>query len=345
MLCTMLGACSGPKSMPFALAQPQTVSSATTPVYVAEQCALGAKPCAPSNGLVQQLDGRTIIHGVNNPVALALDKSGNLYVSNSTTDNGNVAVYAADTGRLLRTVSGYNGVSYALAFSPGGELFVVSNYKKGCCGIGGSVAVYAPGGTHPFRQLSNVGSFPGKPAFDASGNLYQPNFDNFPGWIGVYAPGAKTPFRIVSKGIGFPLQLVFDAHQQLYVLNGVFGGGNDVTAYARGSGSPSRTITAGLSNSSAMAVDSEGNLYVANRGARRVLASVAVYAPTGTAPVRTIRTGIRDPIALAFDTKGELYVANATVKGASTVTVYAPNSENLKRTYRLEAAVTALAVP
>jgi hypothetical protein len=348
-LCVMLAACGGSaKSMPSILAGPLISAPAITPIYVAEECAFGATACDPKTGLVQELDGRAIADGVINPVALAFDKSANLYVSNSIAGiNGSsdVTVYTAGTGHLLRRLKGYKGASYALAFSPTGELFVVSDYKNGCCDISGSVAVYAPGGTRPIRRLSDVGSFPGKPAFDASGNFYQPNFDVFPGWIGVYAPGAITPFRIIQKGIGFPLQLDFDAHQQLYVLNGVFGGGSDVTVYARDSDSPTRTITAGLSNSSAIALDSDGGLYVANRGEKKVSASVTVYAPMATAPVRTIRTGIQDPIALAFDTDGNLYVANVPAKGPDTVTVYAPNSETPKQTYRLAEAATALATP
>jgi WD40 repeat protein len=348
-LCIVLVACGGPaKSVPSTLAQPLTSSWATTSVYVAEECAFGATACDPKNGFVQQLGGRAIADGVINPVALAFDNSGNLFVSNAIAGiNGDsdVTVYAARTGRLLRTLKGYKGASYALAFSPGGELFVVSDYKNGCCDISGSVAVYAPGGTRPIRRLANVGGFPGKPAFDASGNFYQPNFEVFPGWIAVYAPRATTPFRIIQKGIGFPLQLVFDAHQRLYVLNGTFGGGSDVTVYAPGKDSPKRTITTGLSNSSAIALDSRGNLYVANRGEKKTPASVTVYAPHAAAPVRTIRTGIQDPIALAFDTKGRLYVANVPAKGPDTVTVYAPNSETPQQTYRLAEGATALAIP
>jgi hypothetical protein len=348
-LCMVLVACGGPsKSMPSTLAQPLTSSPGITPVYVAEECAFGATACDPKTGLIQELGGHAVVVGVRNPVALAFDKSGNLYVSNSIggiSGNSDVTVYAAGTRRLLRKLKGYKGAANALVFSPAGALFVVSDYKNGCCDISGSVAVYAPGGTRPIRRLSNVGGFPGKPAFDASGDYYQPNFDVFPGWIGVYAPGAATPFRVVQKGIGFPLQLVFDAHQRLYVLNGVFGGGNDVTVYPLGGDSPARTITTGLSNSSAIALDSDGDLYVANRGEKKVSASVTVYAPTATAPVRTIRTGIQDPVALAFDTEGDLYVANVPAKGSDTVTVYAPNSETPKQTYRLGEAATALVIP
>ena len=46
-----------------------------------------------------------------------------------------------------------------------------------------------------------------------------------------------------------------------------------------------------------------------------------------------------------FDAAGNLYVANEPVKGANTVTVYAPGAEAPEKVYRLEAVPTALAVP
>jgi len=328
---------------------PQELSPAANPVFVAELCAGSAyitASCSPAEGLVYRLDGRPITEGVANPVAMAVDKSGSLYVSNAVTvDAGNVTVYAADSGRLMRVLTGFRGDSYALAFSPGGNLYVVSHYKDGCCEIRGSVAVYAPGKALPARRLSDVSSFPGKPAFDASGNFYQPNFDNFPGFISVYVPGANAPYRTINDGIGFPLALTFDTHGQLYVLNGIFAGGTDILVYPRDGDSPSITITAGVSNASAIALDSSGDLYVANRGQGDVPSSVSVYAPGTSEPMRTIQTGINVPSALAFDAAGNLYVANAPVEGANTVTVYAPGAVIPEKVHRLSETPTALAVP
>ena len=327
------------------IALPQTLSPAANQVFIAESCAESSS-CSPTEGLVYRLDGRPITDGIANPVAMAVDTSGNLYVSNAVTANaGNVTVYAAHSGRLIRVLTGYRGDSYALAFSPDGDLYVVSDYIDGCCEIAGSVAVYAPGQALPARRLSDVASFPGRPAFDASGDLYQPNFDTFPGYISVYAPGARAPYRTINKGLGFPLALMFGTHEQFYVLNGVFGGGTDILVYRHDGDSPLMTITAGVSNSSAIALDSSGELYVANRGQGDVPSSVSVYAPGASEPTRTIKTGIHVPVALAFDTAGNLYVANAPPKGANTVTVYAPGAETPEKVYRLAAAPTALAAP
>jgi sugar lactone lactonase YvrE len=342
-LALLVACASASPSLPPSVFGPNAASSSVR-VFVAEACAPNAKSCS-GKGFVQELGGATIEDGVSNPVELAFDPHGNLYVSNAqTVDAGNLTVYSPDSGKLLRTVSGYQGVSYALAFSPRGALYVVSHYKYQCCDIKGSVAVYAPSGTRPLYSLDDVGSFPGKPAFDSAGNLYVPNFNNFPGYINVYAPKARKPFRSISKGIGFPLALAFDSRGRLYVLNGVFSGGTDVLVYAPGSGTLLRTIKIGITSSSAIALDSRGELYVANRPEKHVPASVTVFAPGTVKPSRTIETGIHYPIALALDAGDNLYVANSP-NGTNSVSVYAPGSGTPAQTYRLREAAMALAVP
>ena len=344
-LCVALASCaSSSQSLPERAFFPTAAKPSAAEVFAAEACAPGAASCSPASGLVRQLGGATITDGVTNPVEIAFDASGNLYVSNAvTSDRGAVTVYAPGSLRPSRTVTGYRGVSYALALSRRGVLDVVSHYKFKCCDIKGSVAVYVPGESQPIRHLSGVGSFPGKPAIDAAGNLYVPNFDNFPGWINAYKPGARTPFASISSGIGFPLALTFDSRGQLYVLNIVFSGGTDVTVYAPGTGTLVRTITTGVTNASAIAVDSHDDLYVANRGDKHVPASVTVYAPGTASPMRAVRSGVRSPIALVFDASGNLYVGNSP-QGTNSVTVYAPGSDRPERSYRLTETITALAV-
>jgi hypothetical protein len=331
---------SGTASRTFAL--PATT---TTPVYIAERCEAERQPCVTADGLVSELQTREMTDGVSNPAALALDSSGNVYVSNGAgTEEGNVTVYAAHTSRLISVLTGYRGVSYGMAMSPAGDLYVVSDYIDGCCQIEGSVAIYPPGATRPSRWLSDIAAFPGRPAFDASGNYYQPNFWTFPGYISVYAPGAQKPFRII-RGLGFPMAVTLDASGQLYVLNNIFGGGSDVLVYAPGSDKLIATIQTGVSNASAIALDSGGNLYVANRRDGNVPPSVTVYAPGTTVPARTITTGIHEPSAVAFDPAGNLYVANAPTKGPNTVTIYAPDAVTPEKTYRLPESPMALAIP
>lgn len=276
---------------------------------------------------------------------MAVDGSGNLYVSNAPDDDeGNVTVYSR-SGQLLRVLTGFLGNSYDMVFDQSGDLYIVSHHKSGCCEIKGDVAIYAPGATRPTSWLGGIGGFPGKGAFDANGNYYQPNFWTFPGWISVYAKGATTASRIINDGIGFPMQIKIDAYGNLYVLNNIFGGGTDVLVYARNGSTPVATIQTGVLNASAIAIDASDELYVANRGIGKTPGSVSIYAPYATKPRRTIRDGVSDPAALALDASGNLYVGNAPATGTNTVTVYAPNTTTPAATYPLTYAPTAILTP
>ncbi len=348
-LCALLflasaAACSGGTVAPPPLAPSAAVSGTapgSAPVFAAEVCVHPS--CPAPNGLVQALGGPTISQGIANPTALALERSGDLYVANSPSTGATITAYAPGSVTPSHTVAGFPGTPHWLSVAPTGELYVAGNEKTGCCQITGAVVVYDRVGKK-LRALSGIASFPGAPAFDSEGNAYVPNFADFPGYITVYRPHAAKPFRAIQSGIGFPLALAFDAHGNLYVLDGTFNGSDEILVYAPGGDSPERTISMGLSESSAMAFDEAGNLFVANRGTAKVRSSVTVYPPGASAPARTIGIGMRDPIALGFDASGTLYVANVPEHGYGNVTAYAPGAAKPERIYRFHQSVSALAV-
>ena len=117
---------------------------------------------------------------------MALDSTGNLYVSNSDS----ITVYAPSApgnAAPIRTISGaQTGLSNPLgvALDSAGCLYVANI-------LGSSVTIYAPGTTGnaaPRRTVSGARmglSRPGCVALDASGNLYASNIKN--NSITVYA--------------------------------------------------------------------------------------------------------------------------------------------------------------
>lgn len=313
--------------------------------YVAERCETSSS-CSDPNGLVQMLGGAAITIGIEDPDALALDGSGNVYVGNATASNaGDVGVYGPKGVNPLRTLGGITGVPKGLVANEAGRLYVVAQYRSGCCELVGTGGVYAPDKTEPQRALKGLSGFAHSPVLDASGNLYVGNFDVFPGWVSVYEPGKRKPSRVIDNGIGLPIQLAIAPNGDLVVLNGLFSGGYDVVSYPAGQGSPSLTITAGLHASTSVAVDAGGNIYVANGRDKRLAGSITVYRSGQTSVWRTIHAGISFPAALAFDASGRLYVANVPRKKTNTIVVYASGGSRPVRTYRLSEEFSALAVP
>jgi hypothetical protein len=350
-ICPMVSGCDG--SIPAPASAPPSLASTIHPrapeterpfAYVAQTCA-SSSSCPSPNGLVQMLGGPTITQGIENPTTLTLDGSGNLYVGNSTSSNeGDVSAYAAKSVTPQRILSGLIGVPRGLVANAAGRLFAVTQYRSGCCQLGGAGAIYAPGATKPQRHLEGLSGFAHSPVLDKLGNLYVANFDVFPGWVSVYQQGRRVPSRVIQNGIGLPIQLAIAPNGDLVVANGLFSGGSDVTVYPAGKSTPSLTITADVRSVYAVAVDADGNIYVAN-GGNKTHRSVTVYRKGQNSVWRSIHSGITFPVALAFDSSDRLYVANVPRKGASTIAVFAAGGSTPVHTYALKEQFSALAVP
>ena len=141
---------------------------------------------------------------VNGPNGLALDSSGNLYV---TTNSNTIEKFAPDGTDLgVFASTGLNN-AMGLAFDRNGNLYA-ANFA------GNTIEKFAPDGT-------DLGVFakvirPTGLAFDPLGNLCVANFGNT---IARFAPD-KTPLSsFASLGLNNPEGLAFDSLGNLYVAN------------------------------------------------------------------------------------------------------------------------------
>jgi hypothetical protein len=355
LICTIVSGCGSgvptPASPPLSPASTTDAARASKTerpfAYVAETCR--SSSCASPNGFVQMLDGPAITKDIENPSVLTTDGSGNLYVGNSTTSNGgNISVYAPKSVKPLRILSGITGIPKGLVANEDGRLVAIGQYRVGCCGLEGTGAIFAPGTAEPRRRLKDLSSFAGSPVLDKFGNLYVTNFSVFPGWVSVYQHERNVPSRFIQKGIGLPTALAVAPNGDLVVGNGLFSlssKGSDVVVYPAGKSSPSLTITAGLQSLYDVAVDADGNIYVANVRNKKARASITVYRKGHTNVWRSIHSGVTAPVRLAFDSSGRLYVANAPNNRTNTIAVYAAGGSKPLRTYTLKGEFSALAVP
>jgi hypothetical protein len=253
------------------------IDTSANPAVVGAQRQLSTTPTATLTGL-------------NQPMAMAFDGSGNLYVASQ--DNDTVNEFAPGSTTPSATLTGVNG-PWGMAFDNAGNLYV-ANYGGG---TGTTVSKFAPGCATPTATLTGLDG-PVALAFDSSGNLYVSNWDN--DTVSKFAPGSTTPGATLT-GVNCPIALAFDSSSDLYVSNW----GNDtVSKFASGSTTPSATLT-GVNGPWGMAFDNTGNLYVANWDNY----TVSKFAPGGTTPSATL-TGVSGPCGMAFDNAGNLYVAN-----------------------------------
>jgi sugar lactone lactonase YvrE len=273
---------------------------------------------------------RTIESGTVTPTTLRFDAAGSLYVGSTAGSgpSGFISVYEPGKSEPRLEISkGINGATYSLAFDAAGNLYVAS----GCPQHGEPITVYAPRKRNVLRTIGRAGINPCAIALDASGNLYAAVVGD-PGDVSVFAPGDSVPSYMITKGVNYPDGLAFDASGNLYVSNGY--GGNSrrwgsVSVYRPGGQRPFRRITQGFKSGAGDPVISpSGDLYVGDGN------TIHVYRPGDAKPILTITKGLHAPTAAIFDSAGNLYVANqGTTRGSSTVTVYAPGSGEVLRTY------------
>ncbi|HYB92336.1 MAG TPA: hypothetical protein VEC38_14965 [Candidatus Binataceae bacterium] len=238
--------------------------------------------------------------GLAQPLAIALDSSGNIYVANYHTAN--------TSGNLEYDSS-------------------ITVYQAGSNGDARPMAIIT--GSHTLLP-----DFPQGIVLDSSGNLYVTG-----GSVNVYPAGSNgnvPPAAIIKgpdTGLDGPYGIALDASGSLYVAN-ADGGTNhlgSITIYAAGSSgdaAPLVTITSsstGLDGASGIAVDSSGNIYVANQLAG---GSVTIYSPgsyAAAAPIATIagdKTRLYHPFGIAVDSRRNIFVLNDD----KAITVYGEGS-------------------
>jgi hypothetical protein len=147
---------------------------------------------------------RQIRDGLNNPIALAIGPSDDLFVANYSKDGGGfITVYQRGGSKpVLRITKGMQ-VPEALAVDSKGRLYVaVPDYAVRS---GGWISVYAPGGSQPVRKVRI--SNPVALALDPSDNLYVANLARHNSVL-VYSAGATKLLQTIKEGNDQPSALL-----------------------------------------------------------------------------------------------------------------------------------------
>ena len=233
---------------------------------------------------------------VGSSTGIAIDASGNVWVTNGLSSGGTV-IELNSSGTTLGTYPAGNGPE-GIAIDASGNVWVTNNVNSG------TVTELNSSGTT--LGTFHVGIAPAGIAIDASGNVWVAN------------TGGNTVTELNSSGgqvtgspfpVGnTPFAIAIDASGNVWVANG---GSNNVTELNSSGGQVTGSPFPAGNGPTGIAVDASGNVWVVNTGGNTITELNSSGAILGTLPVGTYPTGI------AIDASGNIWVANS---GSLTVT-------------------------
>ena len=248
-----------------------------------------------------------------NPQGIAIDSSGNVWVTNT---NSNNVAELSPTGVTITTVT-VGTYPHGIAIDASGNVWVTNN--GGSCNVTELSSAGATNGTYP------VGSGPEGIAIDASGNVWVANYysDN----VTELSPTGTT-ITTVTVGTN-PQGIAIDSSGNVWVTNW---GSNNVTEL-----SPTGTTLGPYAvggNPWGIAIDTSGNVWVANVSTN----NVTELSPIG-ATITTVTVGTY-PRGIAIDASGNVWVTN---NGSNNVTELSPTGTTLG-TYAVGSGPVGIAI-
>jgi hypothetical protein len=174
--------------------------------------------------------------GVSDPVQIAVDAQGTVYVANAQTGGtgaGSVTIYARGQTAPTRTLSAGLDTSMGIAVDSAGTVYVSNKLLA-------SIEVFPKGKNTPSATITANLTGPDGLAVNRAGDLFiaDSSADN----VLELAHGTKTPKPLGLSGIERPTGIAVDSHGNLYVAN-LAGAASRIAVFAPSSTKPSRVFS------------------------------------------------------------------------------------------------------
>ncbi len=172
---------------------------------------------------------------VSNPVQIAVDRDGTIYVANAQTDAtgaGSITIYPRGHTTPTRTLTTGLNTSLGVAVDSAGTVYVSNKLLA-------SVVVFPKGASAPSATITANLKGPDGLAVDRAGDLFIA--DSSANDVLELKHGATTPQSLRLSGLLRPTGIAVGSHDDIYVAN-VMGGSSYIGVYAPHATKPSRTL-------------------------------------------------------------------------------------------------------
>jgi sugar lactone lactonase YvrE len=229
---------------------------------------------------------------LNNPRGVAIDASGNIYVTNS--GNNTISKYNS-SGTYVGTFGSGATMSSPkdVVFDSSGNAYVLN---LGSTPGTGSVYKYNSSGVYQSTILSGLNYALGI-TIDASNNIYIA--DQGAVTVKKYNTSGALLLSLPTTNLSTPLGVAVDASGNIYVLNN---GGPNVTKY-NSAGTYLSTFLSGFTSPQSITIDGAGNFYIGDNSPTN---TVYVYNASGTL---LTSKAVNDPEGIAVDNKGNMFTS------------------------------------
>ncbi len=230
--------------------------------------------------------------GLRNPGSVAVDTSGDIYI----TDSSNDRVLELRAGSSTPIELPFTGVHDPtdVAVDTIGNVYVTeyTNNRVAKLAAGSSTPIELP-----FTGLNN----PAGVAVDTAGDVYVTDRSN--NRVVKLAAGSSTQTVLPFTGLSNPLSVAVDTSGDIYITDS---SNNRVLELPAGLSTQTELPFTGLKYPEGVAVDTTGDVYITDSSNNRVLKLAAGSSAQSVLPF----TGLNLPAGVAVDTAGDLYVTD-----------------------------------
>ena len=188
--------------------------------------------------------------GLNQPVGVAVDGTGNVYIAD--TSNSAIKQWTAASNTVTTLVSSGLNYPFGVAVDGAGNVYIadyVSQTIKQWTAANHTVTTLVPSGL----------SYPSGVAVDGAGNVYIADYGNSA--IKQWTVANSTVTNLVTSGLSYTSSVAVDGAGNVYIADY---GHNAIKQWTAASNTVTTLVASGLFQPAGVAVDDAGNVYIAD---------------------------------------------------------------------------------